>query len=150
MANINFNEVLKLQSQMKDLEKNIDSFKEECCKEVASRLLTKVIKNTPVGQYVYVTKSGKRKKYKLGGTLRRGWVAQKDNINVTKFGNTHQVNLVNSVEYASYVEFGHRTRNLKGWVEGKYILTTAEKEIEEIAPALIEKKIKQRFGDLSK
>lgn len=147
---VNIDELLKLQSQMKDFEKNVDSFKEECCKEVASRLLAKVIKNTPVGQYIYITKNGKRKKYKLGGTLRRGWTAQKDNINVTKHGNITRFNLINDVEYASYVEFGHRTRNKKGWVEGKYILTTAEQEIDQIAPKLIEKKLKQRFGDLSK
>lgn len=134
--NINFDEILKLQQQMKDLEENIDELKEDCCKEVASRLLTKVIKNTPVGQYAY----------KLGGTLRRGWTSQKENINITKLGDTHQFNLENSVEYASYVEFGHRTRNLKGWVKGQYFLTTAEKEIEEIAPKLIEKKINAKFG----
>lgn len=153
--NINFDELLKLKSQMKDLEENIDDFKEECCKEVASRLLAKVIKNTPVGRYEYTNKSGKKKKYKLGGTLRRGWTSKKGNINITKFGDTHQFNLENSVEYASYVEFGHRKRAKKGqpgkgWVEGKYILTTAEKEIEEISQKLIEKKINQRFGDVGK
>lgn len=178
---VNIDELLKLQSQMKDFEKNIDDFKEECCKEVAARLLTKVIKNTPVGQYYYFTKGekkkkstkketqkketekqankksnskkiteGKKKKYKLGGTLRRGWTAQRDKLNVTKHGNTHKIELINDVEYASHVEFGHRTRDLKGWVKGKHTLTIAEKEIEQIAPKLIEKKLKQRFGDLSK
>ncbi len=147
---VNIDELLQFQSKIKDFEKNIDSFKEECCMEVTSRLLTMLIKDTPVGQYVYITKKGKRKKYKLGGTLRRGWTAQKDKLSVTKHGNIHKSELINDVEYSSYVEFGHRTRNLTGWVKGKYILTNAEKRIDEIAPKIVEKKIIQRFGDLSK
>ena len=44
---------------------------EACAKELAARLLAKVIKRTPVGQYP--SGSGK-----VGGTLRRGWTAGKN------------------------------------------------------------------------
>ena len=48
----------------------VDLFITACAKELAARLLSKVIKRTPVGQYP--SGSGK-----VGGTLRRGWTAGK-------------------------------------------------------------------------
>jgi hypothetical protein len=51
--------------------------------------------------------------------------------------------IINSVEYASYVEFGHRTADHKGWVPGHFILTISEQEIQEIAPKVLEVKIKK-------
>lgn len=141
-----YEEMKKLQKQLTNVEKDVYKFKEDFCKEIATRLLSKLIKNTTVGSY---GKSSAKK----GGTLRRGWTGQKNQnvseyINgtqVTKVGNKHQIKLENSVEYASYVEFGHRKKGKKGWVEGKFILTKAEKEIEQIAPALLEKRIKEKL-----
>lgn len=45
------------------------------------------------------------------------------------------------MEYASYVEFGHRTRGGKGWVNGQYFLTLSEHDLERLTPALIERKL---------
>lgn len=117
-------------------------FMESCAKELAARLLAKVIKRTSPGKYP--KDSGKK-----GGTLRRGWTAGKtqkatdyaQSLNVTKVENTYQIEIVNPTEYASYVEFGHRTRNHKGWVQGKFMLTISEQEIETAAPAILEKKL---------
>ena len=79
--------VKQLEELQKKLEKasikDIDTFCESCTKEIAARLLRKVIKRTPVGQYP--SGSGK-----AGGTLRRGWSAQKD-IKVHYFGDTYVV-----------------------------------------------------------
>lgn len=97
---------------------------------------------------------------KLGGTLRRGWtsktheeavsgsgkgdaIAYADSLKVNHFGNATVIEIVNPVEYAPYVEFGHRTRNLKGWVEGRFMLTFSEQKIQDIAPRVLERKIKQ-------
>ena len=49
----------------------VDDFIESCAKELAARLLAKVIKRTPVGQYP--KGSGKK-----GGTLRRGWTGLRE------------------------------------------------------------------------
>ena len=38
------------------------------------------------------------------------------------------------------MEFGHRTRG-GGWVAGQYFLTLSEKDLERVAPAVIEKKL---------
>lgn len=126
----------------------MDEFMESCAKELAARLLAKVIKRTPVGQYPKET--GKK-----GGTLRRGWTGgQKqagadyaNSLQVHHFGNTYVIEIVNPVEYASYVEFGHRTRNHAGWVEGKFMLTISEQEIQNAAPRILENKLKKKLGE---
>lgn len=54
------------------------------------------------------------------------------------------------VEYASYVEYGHRTANHTGWVQGQFMLTISEQEIQTIAPQVLEAKIKQFLGECIK
>lgn len=105
---------------------------------------------------------------KMGGTLKRGWTAQTeeeaengnsmsakewaDSANITKNGNIYQVEIVNPVSYASYVEYGHRQepgrfvptigrKLVNSWVDGKFMLTKSTKNLEEIAPKIIEMKI---------
>ena len=120
----------------------VDPFLESCAKELAARLLAKVIKRTPVGQYPNGT--GKK-----GGTLRRGWTGGKssnaqayaNSLNVSKVGKDFIIEIINPVDYASYVEFGHRTRNHRGWVEGQFMLTISEDEISKSAPNILEKKL---------
>lgn len=127
----------------------VDQFIDDCAKELAARLLAKVIKRTPVGEY----KSGSGK---VGGTLRRGWTGNKNqngtsyakSLPIRHYGNTTVIEIVNPVEYASYVEFGHRTRNHKGWVRGRFMLTISEQEIQNSAPAIIEKKLRKQLGEL--
>jgi hypothetical protein len=132
----------ELQKELESLE-SPEAFIEGCAKELAARLLAKVIKRTPVGQYPSGTG-------KVGGTLRRGWTGgQKGgasyaaSLPITHVGNTYVVEITNPVEYASYVEFGHQTANHKGWVEGKFMMTESEQELEQITPAVLEAKIKR-------
>lgn len=146
-------EIRDLENFRKNVEKHlgadqIDLFMESCAKELAARLLAKVIKRTPVGQYP--KSSGKK-----GGTLRRGWTGEKsqsgsayaNSLNVHHFGDVYVIEIVNPVEYASYVEFGHRTRNHKGWVEGKFMLTMSEEEIRRDAPRILQNKLKKKLGE---
>lgn len=142
---LDYDELQKLKEQIEKFGNSaqMDQFLTSCAKELAARLLAKVIKRTPVGQYE--AGSGK-----VGGTLRRGWTAgQKSNatayaqsLQVNKVGNNYVIEIINPVEYASYVEFGHRTRNHKGWVEGNFMLTISEDEISKSAPRILEKKLK--------
>ena len=134
MGKFSCSDLKKLQKQLESLETKRDTFMEACAKELAARLLAKVKKRTPVG--VYPENTGKK-----GGTLRRGWtIGEIENIN-----GVYKIEIINPVEYASYVEFGHRTANHKGWVEGKFMLTISEQEIQNIAPRVLEKKIKQKL-----
>lgn len=142
---LDYKELVKLKEQIMLFgdPTQMDKFFESCAKELAARLLAKVIKRTPVGQYD--EGSGK-----TGGTLRRGWTAGQDSnattyaksLTVNKVGGDYVIEIINPVEYASYVEFGHRTRNHKGWVEGKFMLTISEDEIRNNAPRILEKKLK--------
>ena len=152
-GNVNFDDLKKFRDR---LEKNFsraetDKFIESCAKELAARLLAKVIKRTPVGQYP--AESGKK-----GGTLRRGWTGGKgggassyaQSLKVNRFGDAFVIEIINPVEYAPYVEFGHRTRNHKGWVEGRFMLSISEGEINRDAPKILENKLKKKLGECFK
>ena len=147
---INFRDFKRIQNNLEKLnQEQVDLFIDACAKELAARLLAKVIKRTPVGDYP--NSSGKK-----GGTLRRGWtggktqsaVAYADSLTIHHFGDAYVIEIVNPVEYASYVEFGHRTSNHKGWVNGRFMLTISEQEIQNAAPAIIEKKLMKQMGEL--
>jgi translation initiation factor IF-2 len=154
--------------QFENLQKRIEKFEkaakkeffEAAAKELAARLLSKVIKRTPVGQYESSTGIN-------GGTLRRGWTAESqrqaeasaafggdmgvkkfvDEVKITQAGDTYQIEIINPVEYASYVEYGHRTRDHKGWVPGRFMLTISEQELDAQAPKVLEKKLIKYLGE---
>jgi len=105
-------------------------FTEEAVKELAARLLAKAMKRTPVGQY-------EKGSGMVGGTLRRGWTVG----DVTKSGDVFSVEVYNPVEYAPYVEFGHRTVDGRGWVEGRFMMTISEAELQNEAAKIIERKL---------
>ncbi len=137
-------------SALKDFQEKLEKlddpeeFMESCAKELAARLLRLVIKRTPVGQYP--KSSGKK-----GGTLRRGWTAGADatsyaeSLDIKHQGGSYVVEIINPVEYASYVEYGHRTRNHSGWVPGRFMMTLSENELQEATPQILEQKIMKYF-----
>ena len=106
----------------------------------------------------------------MGGTLRRGWtskshkeaesgtgkssvsegIAYADSLKINHYGGFLVIEIINPVEYASYVEYGHRTRNHKGWVPGRFMLTISEQEMQGIAPKVLEAKIKKFLGECMK
>jgi hypothetical protein len=158
---LDYDELVKLKEQIERFgdATQVDLFLTSCAKELAKRLLAKVIKRTPVGDYSgnsYSCAGGQTHKGnhvagKVGGTLRRGWTAGQssnaqsyaNSLTVNKVGNDYIIEIINPVEYASYVEFGHRTRNHKGWVEGHFMLTISEDEIRNSAPKILEQKLKK-------
>ena len=117
---------------------NSDMFLEECCKQLATRLLALVIPATPTG--IYSEGSGK-----TGGTLKRGWNAVKKGLQVQKVGPDYIVDVTNEVEYASYVEYGHRTRGGKGYVKGKFFLTVSEEKLKTVAPKLLDRELQKEL-----
>jgi hypothetical protein len=171
---VDFKGLEKFAKQLNKLNKEqIELFSEKSIKELAARLLAKVIKRTPVGEYdkpvtftvpagknvKFTTKSGKVVNFvtknsktvtftphtgKKGGTLRRGWTIG----NVTKSSDGYMVEIINPTEYASYVEFGHRTRGGKGWVNGKFMMTISEQELEADAPKILEAKLNKFLGEV--
>ena len=151
-GNCDYKQLLQLRENLKKLQSmDLDKFCQDASKELAARLLALVIPRTPVGQYP--KGSGKK-----GGTLRRGWTAKTHDeaagggskadvkayanaLPITKSSDDYIVEVINPVEYASYVEFGHRTPGGNGWVRGQYFLTISEQELERIAPAVLQRKL---------
>ena len=145
--------------KMKHIEdEEIERFFLAAAKELAARLLRKVIKRTPVGQY----DDGR-----VGGTLRRGWTAQTheeaaagsgatdtdilqyiNDLTVEKKGDAYIIEIINPVEYASYVEYGHRTRDHKSFVKGRYMMTISEQEIERDAEGIILQKLERMMSEV--
>lgn len=165
----------KFQQELNKIKQDdVEAFIAACAKELAARLLRKVIKLTPVGDYSGtsyscaggLTHKGNKIEGKDGGTLRRGWTAAtheeaasgKGKSSVSKgksYANSLEINhtgnmlvivIKNPVEYASYVEYGHRKVN-GGWVKGHFMLTISEQEIQNIAPKVLESKIKKFLGE---
>lgn len=114
-----YRQLVQLRDRMERLQGfDVDLFCKKCAKELAARLLSKVIKNTPVGQYPSSTG-------KVGGTLRRGWTTHASreaelnavfngSENVTKYVNElpikeladgYEIEIINPVSYA--LNMGH-------------------------------------------
>lgn len=74
--------------------------------------------------------------------------AYAQSLPVFKQGNNYYIEVINPVEYASYVEFGHRTPGGKGWVSGQYFLTLSEHELEKVAPKVLEKRLTELLREV--
>ena len=143
------------------------------------------------GEYLRYTRGKNKGKIKTkrrntytGGTLRRGWIVKNEKhainnktkptqaeiqafVNTLKFeriGKIYKIRLVNPVEYAKYVNYGHRKRIKKGkymppsqrwkggehWVQGYHFVEQAEKYINrnqnKIFTVLFERELKKEFG----
>ena len=129
---VQFDGLKEFQKIIEEMEKEKEQLMIDTIKELAARLLRKVIKRTPSDT----------------GNLRRNWTVS----DVRKNGENYEIEVSNSAEYASYVEFGHRQtpgrfvpaigkRLKKSWVKGKFMLTISENELQKQAQAVIEKKI---------
>ncbi|WP_039237542.1 HK97 gp10 family phage protein [Clostridium sp. K25] len=101
-------------------ERVIERWIREFLLEMAFRAERKIKKRTPVDS----------------GHLRRNWQVG----NVEKRGNAYVVEIFNNIEYASFVNNGHRTRDHKGWVEGRFMVEISLDEIERQLPKFLEKK----------
>ena len=102
-------EIQGLDEFAKTLNNAQDNYKKEAKKllnEIGMKLKTRVVLKTPVDT----------------GVLRRSWKYKTINEN--------EGILSNSVHYASHIEYGHRTRGGKSFVDGVYMLEKSVKEIE--------------------
>lgn len=106
-------EIQGLDGFAKTLNNASNNFEKEASKKldiIASKLVAKVKLKTPVAE-------------KNGGTLRRNWKPKRvGKLERLVYNNTH---------YGPYVNYGHRTRGGKSFVEGVYMLEKSVKEIEQ-------------------
>ncbi|OSB16697.1 hypothetical protein B2H94_10925 [Clostridium sporogenes] len=128
LASFDYSDFKKMASSFQKAldERVIERWIKEFLLEMAFRAERKIKKRTPVGVYPN----------KTGGHLRRNWQVG----SVVKQGDAYIVEIFNNTEYASYVEYGHRTKNHKGWVEGRFMATISMQEIERQLPRFLERK----------
>ena len=109
-------------------ERVVERFIRDFLLEMAYRAERKIKKRTPVDE----------------GELRRNWRVG----NVIRKGNSYLVEIINLTEYGPFVEYGHRTRDGKGWVEGRFMMTISMKEIEKELPRYLEKRQAELLNDI--
>lgn len=139
---VNYQQLKAFERQLAKLaSSDYHKFCEACAKELAARLLAKVIKRTPVDN----------------GVLRRGWTSKSEQeaesggnkssasfaeeLNIKTVGNMYEIEIINPVSYSSYIEFGHRLQGNVGWVNGRFMMTISADELEQQAPAILERKL---------
>lgn len=73
------------------------------------------------------------------GTLRGDWRLNKTALN--------SVQISNNLEYAPFVENGHRKRNGTGWVQGRFMMKNSFNNMDEKLPALVERNLKLKLKE---
>ncbi|OOM82326.1 hypothetical protein CLPUN_02950 [Clostridium puniceum] len=107
-------------------------FTKDVANEIAARLIRRIKQKTPVKE----------------GVLRNGWAIGE----IVQKGNSYSIEIINPIEYASYVEYGHRQtpgrfvpaigkKLKKSWVKGRFMMTLSLKEIDELTPAIVSAKV---------
>lgn len=124
-----YDDVMRFQANLERLQgRELDALARRICNKIAETLVSDVKKNTPV----------------VTGNLRRSWQQSA----VTKSGAHWTVTVYNTADYAIYVEYGHRTRNHKSWVEGQFMLTNAKKRLDRKARIIIAEEVKKKLGEM--
>lgn len=151
----------KLQRELQGRE--LEEFLKGAVKFLTAQFLAYVIPKTPVDD---------KNKYHRGGTLRRNWIAGKGDssfekkeltsndvtpyveefmttVSVMKLGNSkYLLRVKNNTEYASYVEYGHRTRGGNGYVPPQHFMTDTEAEIDGSAVRMLEDLLEEKLKNL--
>lgn len=123
MGSFDFSEFKKFRGNLKEMRKAFPGFMRECVIELANRLLAKVVPRTPV----------------LSGELRRSWTIGQ--VVITDAG--AEIEVFNPVYYSPYIEYGHRTANHKGWVEGRFMMKISNQELKRELPGIMKRKMDQ-------
>lgn len=124
MANwgqVDFSELVALRDKFQNLQNIIDDFCIQVTKEIAQIVIDNAIKRTPVDT----------------SKLVKAWNTE----NLKKEGTIYKIEIVNPIEYAEFVEFGHRKKNGKGWVKGSFMLTIAERDLQRNLDKIIREKV---------
>lgn len=116
MMKKNFSRLKEFKANLEVLNEHKDLFMEQMANELATIFLAEVRKRTPVGKGTFEVvgkiKRGKNKgkpklkKISQGGSLRKSWYITK----AIKHRDYYIASIFNPMEYASYVENGHRQK----------------------------------------
>lgn len=136
---------------IEDLKKRIEAcaqgtqeLMDACLRDLTTELLTRAISMTPRDTSNLARRwtdhttppnemSGKR-------VDPRQWAA---GANISHTGKRSEVTVSNSAAYAPYVEYGHRTRDHRGWVPGFFMLTKAVEQTERMSAGIVERRLEE-------
>lgn len=124
-----FSELKAFQQKLEKLEAGCDEFVRSCTFELAEELLERAVGATPIKT----------------GFLQRGWAAINKSM-IARTKNTYEIDIVNDVVYASYVELGHRIMRKGvqvGYQKPRYFLKKCETAFEAKIPAMLDKKLEK-------
>ena len=102
---------------------NFDDEANKTLNKISQKLVAKVKLKTPVST----------------GVLRRSWKVKSE-------GQLAKI-VYNNVKYGPMVEYGHRTRGGKSFVDGRYMLTKSVKEIEDTMTSEFSMMIEDLFNE---
>lgn len=117
-----FSEFEQFFKNFNDAHKDFDAFLRDFLLEQGLRVIAKTKPRTPVDT----------------GALRNMWSIGE----VRAAGQNLEVDLINSQEYASFMEYGHRLVN-GAWQDGRFMLTISMDEVQRQMPARFDKAFKQ-------
>lgn len=117
-------------------------------KLVDNKTAEKMTKQTLLELATAVLRRTKQKTPVISGHLRRNWQIGQ----VIKNGDYYEIEVFNPIEYAEFVEYGHRQevgryvpalgKKLKQpYVEGQHMLRLSVQEVEELMPEVLEQKM---------
>lgn len=153
---VDIKQLKKLESKLEALaDADFDKALHNTANKIAQILLNKVKKRTPVGAKPTLDGDDAEEIYAkywsdyVGGELRDSWYAE-----VEKVADGYTVLVHLPVEYASYVEYGHRQtpgryvpalgKTLKAsWVDGKFMMTISVEELRQLLPGMLGKAVEQ-------
>ncbi len=118
-----FSELKKFAKHLEKQEIKAKAMIERCINDLGAEVLARAKLRTPVDT----------------GNLEKAWTIS----SIKRVGNYYKVIVSNNLEYAAYVEYGHRTANHKKWVPGKFMLTISAKEVDKLTPAVLERRVKR-------
>ena len=121
-------ELEAFKNNLQGLQDQRDSIIIKALEEIVAREMRMVKKGTPVDT----------------GDLRDAWRI----TDIKKAGSSFEVSVYNNTDYADYVEFGHRTRNHKNWVPGKFMMTISEREVEKVMEEIVDRHLEEAFSKL--
>lgn len=174
-GSVDTSELSKLLANIEGMKEATPEFLRQCTNELGQRLLRKVIRRTPVGKKPTFKgektakaegKSGKSKTFLTkegaayenmmktywsgysGGHLRRSWRV----TSAEGTGYNYTIKVENPLDYASYVEHGHRQTPgrfipalgktaVVSWVKGRHMLSDSVNELEDSKYKIVESKL---------
>lgn len=130
---INKKELKELHKAVQTKINNSDELLKVCVNNIALRVYRTANKLTPVDT----------------GWLRENWILGP----IEKNGSYYEVVIENPVDYAEFVEYGHRLvvgGVTAGWVDGRFMLTIAEDEVRKRMDRIVKKRVEKWLQEMFK